>query len=284
MDKTTTTKGEDMNTYTARYSNKAIDPSRHTVVQISAGRPRYRLTYELTEQLKILAPTRAMFKLEQGEFEQEYIRRLELLGWEDILEELRAIDERNGGKDLVLCCFEDIRVPGQWCHRTMFAKWFGPKVCYRLNELPEVTPVTTAQMKKAVPVAKPMVDEHLVGELQLIIDNTESLHNMDVAIRRKQSNYIPEGTFDHVGAQGDWLALVIEADKEMGRISQTRANDATKLDAAVRLCARFLEDVFADGLDGRLLTEKNRKRVHGMKLDSEGWKAMKAVLVPGTAV
>jgi len=26
---------------------------------------------------------------------------------------------------LVLLCWEDIRKPGEWCHRTMFAEWWA---------------------------------------------------------------------------------------------------------------------------------------------------------------
>ncbi len=28
------------------------------------------------------------------------------------------------GKPVVLCCYEDVRKPGEWCHRLVFAEWW----------------------------------------------------------------------------------------------------------------------------------------------------------------
>ena len=42
---------------------------------------------------------------------------------------------RSEGKELVLLCFEDIRIPSDWCHRTVFAQWWAEKTGEIIEEL-----------------------------------------------------------------------------------------------------------------------------------------------------
>ena len=41
------------------------------------------------------------------------------------------------GKKLVLLCYEDVRVPEDWCHRTVFAEWWAEHVGEAIEELPD---------------------------------------------------------------------------------------------------------------------------------------------------
>lgn len=63
------------------------------------------------------------------------------------------------GKDLVLLCYEDVRIPEDWCHRTVFAEWWVENTGEIIEELPDPNPpkgkkVSTASEKPEVQ-AKP---------------------------------------------------------------------------------------------------------------------------------
>ena len=44
------------------------------------------------------------------------------------------------GKDLVLLCYEDVRNPEDWCHRTMFAQWYCEHTGEIIEELKDPNP------------------------------------------------------------------------------------------------------------------------------------------------
>lgn len=75
-------------------------------------------------------------------FKQAYYGKLEGIGIERIISAVNKLNERarSEGKELVLLCFEDVRVEGQWCHRTIFAQWWAEKVGDIIKELPDPTP------------------------------------------------------------------------------------------------------------------------------------------------
>ena len=58
------------------------------------------------------------------------MNRLGVGGVQDLLEPY--VEE---GKDLVLLCYEDLRKPGEWCHRQVFAEWWEKKTGVRIQEL-----------------------------------------------------------------------------------------------------------------------------------------------------
>ena len=51
---------------------------------------------------------------------------------------LEKVSEAQGGSDLALCCFEDLRRPGQVCHRRMLARWWQERTGDVMPELEEV--------------------------------------------------------------------------------------------------------------------------------------------------
>lgn len=106
-------------------------------VGITVGEPHMRLGYQLRHRVRVLAPTGKLFSINvKSLFATLYIERLNNIGLESIRRELEGISEENGGKDLVLLCFEDVHKPGEWCHRQIFAKWWEEETGERVDELP----------------------------------------------------------------------------------------------------------------------------------------------------
>ena len=107
---------------TGRYSNKELRNDGYYPVGISVGKPRFSTGYEIREQC--------------------YAKAQE----ED--------------KKLVLLCFEDIRKPENWCHRTLFAEWWLAHTGEVIEEMPE------ADALKQPKAAKP--PEEKVEQLSLL--------------------------------------------------------------------------------------------------------------------
>lgn len=52
------------------------------------------------------------------------------------------------GKDVVLCCYEDVRKPNEWCHRLVFAEWWYEKTGEKIEELPDPSPIPGVKKAK----------------------------------------------------------------------------------------------------------------------------------------
>ena len=128
--------------WTSRYSNKELPNGNYYPVGISIGHPRFRLGYELREQCFSLAPKGYMLNMDIENFKEAYYGKLEGIGTERIISMVNKLDERarSEGKELVLLCFEEVRVEGEWCHRPVFAQWWAEKVGEIIEELPDPTP------------------------------------------------------------------------------------------------------------------------------------------------
>lgn len=125
----------------SRYSNKELLNGNYFPVGISIGRPRFKLGYTLREQCYSLAPKRYMLNMDIENFKKAYYEKLEGIGTDQIIGIVNNLDERarSEGKELVLLCFEDVRVVGEWCHRTIFAQWWAEKTGGTIEELPDPT-------------------------------------------------------------------------------------------------------------------------------------------------
>ena len=121
---------------TGRYSNKELRNDGYYPVGISVGKPRFSTGYEIREQCYALAPRYDMLKLGYEEYKAEYFKKL------------------------VLLCFEDIRKPENWCHRTLFAEWWLAHTGEVIEEMPE------ADALKQPKAAKP--PEEKVEQLSLL--------------------------------------------------------------------------------------------------------------------
>ena len=68
------------------------------------------------------------------EFCRLYYERLDAIGVDRIREQLNYYE--SFGKPVVLLCFEDIRKGGDnWCHRSVFAKWWKERTGEVISEL-----------------------------------------------------------------------------------------------------------------------------------------------------
>ena len=125
--------------YTSRYSNKNLAGSGLVCVGISAYWPRFKLTFKLSLNLRVLAPTPAMLakarsgQLTQRQFRAEYERLLDRIGADHILRSLRHLQGDAPG--LALLCYEDV-IQGETCHRRMLAGWLKRKAGIDVPELP----------------------------------------------------------------------------------------------------------------------------------------------------
>lgn len=121
---------------TARYANTMISNDKHTPVQISLGLPKFEISYRISSSLSILFPTYPMLSLgDESVYREKYIQLLNQRGLGVILAEMHKVAVP--GKETILLCFEDLRKPGTWCHRRMFAEWLQSKTGKVIEELEE---------------------------------------------------------------------------------------------------------------------------------------------------
>jgi hypothetical protein len=124
---------------TSRYQNhELIIDSDLVPTRITLGAPRWKLRYSLAGHIPALAPTRAIFAIEdEGEFDSAYRLHLAGVGVQFINEEIQRVSaENNGDRGLVLLCFEDLEVLGEnSCHRRAFARWWQEQTDQEVREL-----------------------------------------------------------------------------------------------------------------------------------------------------
>lgn len=128
--------------WTSRYSNKELQNGNYYCVGISLGSPRFPLGFEVREQCYSLAPKGYMLKMDYEPYRAAYIKKLEDIGTDRILDMVMRFDQkaRAEGKELVFLCYEDVRNAEDWCHRTIFAQWYMEKTGEIIKELPDPNP------------------------------------------------------------------------------------------------------------------------------------------------
>lgn len=127
-------------TYTSRFSNPELKSGNYTVVGIVRGLPKFKLNYDLAGNIIDIAPPRTLFNVYDREiFTAPYKGHLDKVGLERISAQLQTYTEL--GKDVVLCCYEDVRKPQEWCHRLVFAEWWLEKTGCQINELQDDSPI-----------------------------------------------------------------------------------------------------------------------------------------------
>lgn len=118
--------------YTSHWGSRELPHLDATMVAISRGKPRWRLPFRY-RVLGLLAPSREAFALkDHSEFEAAYLAGLEEVGAETILAALERISRENGGRPLVLLCWEK---PGEPCHRRLAAAWLEERTGQEVAEL-----------------------------------------------------------------------------------------------------------------------------------------------------
>ncbi len=120
--------------YTSRYQNKELCSDKYTIVGITRGKPKFHLDYILSGNIMDIAPPGWLFnEYNRKIFEEKYRQNIERIGISKISMQL-AMYERYE-KDVVLCCYEDVRKPNEWCHRLVFADWWLEKTGEKIIEL-----------------------------------------------------------------------------------------------------------------------------------------------------
>lgn len=130
-----------MNLYVSRFSNPELKSGAYTAVRISLGAPRWNVGYPIAGAIKALMPSGLFGKAEFEEyhaFRKAYRDQLNREGMKRIQDAISVFQAR--GPEVVLLCFEDVRQPGNWCHRTMFAEWWMEKGGGSIEELHDPTP------------------------------------------------------------------------------------------------------------------------------------------------
>lgn len=140
--------------WTSRYSNKelAANKEKYYCIGISLGTPKFPLGYRIEQQCYSLAPKGYMLKMGLEEFQKAYYEKLEGIGNDRIINMVMRFEEEadRQGKEVVFLCYEDVRIPEDWCHRTVFAQWYAEQTGEIIQELPDLTP---PKMKK--PASQP---------------------------------------------------------------------------------------------------------------------------------
>ena len=125
-----------MELYVSRYGNPELRSGNYTAVRISLGTPKWSLGYQLDGECTELMPFGLLGKYEDYEsFLPAYFQRLDRFGPKRIAQQLDKYAVHK--KDVVLLCYEDIRKPGDWCHRTAFARWMLERTGMVIEELPD---------------------------------------------------------------------------------------------------------------------------------------------------
>jgi hypothetical protein len=137
--------------YTSRYGNKALRDEGYYPVGISLGSPKFPLGYELRDQCYALAPKGFMLKMEYAPYREAYFKKLEDIGVDKVIGIVQRLDTRaqDEDKSLVLLCYEDLRNPENWCHRTLFAEWWQKYTGELIEELEEAEPLKGLKSQKA---------------------------------------------------------------------------------------------------------------------------------------
>lgn len=135
--------------YTSRFSNPELQTGDYTVVGIVRGMPRFNLKYHLAGNIIQIAPPGYLFHENDRErFTEKYFQYMDGQGLAKIQSLLGTY--LNRGKDTVLCCYEDVRIPDEWCHRLVFAEWYEKETGIRIEELVNPSEIKYPRGKKSI--------------------------------------------------------------------------------------------------------------------------------------
>jgi hypothetical protein len=132
--------------YTARFFNKNLKAHPGAKIRISRGYPQgaARFGWPLNCSIEGLMPSKELLagakagRVTKEEYEAQYRKQLQGFGADTIQVGFESLCEELGVRALILLCFEDLREPGKWCHRCMFAQWWQEQTGQAVFEIPEV--------------------------------------------------------------------------------------------------------------------------------------------------
>lgn len=143
-----------MSIYVSRYANKEVAKDQYYPVGISIGKPKFPLGYTVRNQCYALAPKGSMLSMGYDEYRPAYMAKLDSLGKHKVISIVRELEKAadQEGKILVLLCYEDVRVPGEWCHRTLFSEWWEKNTGEIIEELRDESEPKIKKKKAEKPV------------------------------------------------------------------------------------------------------------------------------------
>lgn len=116
---------------TSRFANVSRFGKHETAISISRWSPSWYLG---KSYLKLAPPGELVLATKAGEIGREDYEALFIENVLDQLDPLSVLEELKAiGENPILMCYEDLSIPGEWCHRRMVAEWFTPVV----GEVPE---------------------------------------------------------------------------------------------------------------------------------------------------
>lgn len=126
-----------MKIYTSRYSNPALKSDKYVNIRITVGKPR--MPVRIDEEIPELYPGGSLFTMKENEeFIKQYTaKKLDSKGIDFFKDLFSRIREKYPDREFVLLCFEDLRKPGEHCHRRVFAEWWKNKTGEEIPELKE---------------------------------------------------------------------------------------------------------------------------------------------------
>jgi len=128
---------KNLKVYTSRYSNPELKGNKYYTVGISLGNPRWKLGYTVNKKLRELAPPQTMWGDTEETFNKRYEEMLDEWGAPAIQSLIDRLLVDADKKDIVFLCFEDIRVEGQYCHRSVLGAWLTAYLGIEVEELPD---------------------------------------------------------------------------------------------------------------------------------------------------
>lgn len=154
--------------YTSRYANRELrNVFDYYYVGISRGKPKFSLPYIINEQIYMFAPSREIWDLPEEEFNKKYKEGLDKYGIERVKSFIDETVKRSNGRKAVFLCFEDVRVDGEFCHRTAFAEWVRENLGYEVEELDDPTPPKVKKPKKAKTESSKPTEDKQYSQLSL---------------------------------------------------------------------------------------------------------------------
>lgn len=133
--------------YTSRYSNPELATGNYTVVGITRGAPKFPLRYQVVGNIMEIAPPGYLFgEYDRTRFTGSYFKNMDKIG----VGKIHTLISKylNLGKDVVLCCYEDVRKPNEWCHRLVFAEWWLKRTGEVITELQDPSTVKVPREAK----------------------------------------------------------------------------------------------------------------------------------------
>ncbi len=207
--------------FTSRFSNPELATRKYTVVGIVRGLPRFGLKYELAGNIYDIAPPRELFHIyNREEFTPPYMAHLDRVGIDKIKAQLQKYLDI--GKDVVLCCYEDVRKPDEWCHRLVFASWWEQRTGLTIPELED----TSLIKGKVVASTRTQVHEDRTFDLHL--EHSEKLRIWSV--------------YSLWNENGEWHGgdMFYKVDQATGK--KTRIADAVAQDLLTQGKAELVQD------------------------------------------